>query len=241
MTKSAASTTARSGRKKKKKKSRKRKQTTAPIAHDSSSSDPYNSKRRSARASLQHERQYVNVDSNHDVILGQQGNDHPGMKHFCYLLQAFGGHNIHDSNAMDRAEQVMANIGRGRLVRRDTKSNKFYELPKDEALKLIVKSFGRKHIVDFDENKDIVAGRGSLANENPANKDYRDRIDARKIEYQRATRPEKKNISREIVGSILAEGGRFLTDENSTKHAFYEMSFQDAVDKTSQALRTKAK
>jgi hypothetical protein len=108
-------------------------------------------------------------------------------------------------------------------------------------LELIGQSFGRKHVVEFDPNKDVLKGRGEYTNKNPANTAWRHKCQARSRKYLRTKkRKEKTDISTAIVKSVFDEGGRFLTNENSLKANFYEMSKEAAVKKTSQVLREMA-
>lgn len=85
---------------------------------------------------------------------------------------------------------------------------------------------------------DVLSGRGGSVNAHPGNCQFRDWVHVRKEEYNLArSKQAKADICREIIGKVLAIGGRFLTKENSNSQWWIEQDDERMMSKTSQALR----
>lgn len=88
------------------------------------------------------------------------------------------------------------------------------------------------------EESDILFGRGGLTNLHPGNIVYRNMIDQYRDLYKDVPKYTKKLVSKTIVSAILQEGRRFL-ERSGDDGLWYNVSFERAVNKTSQALRDK--
>ena len=173
-----------------------------------------------------------------DIVCGQ-GNDHPGMRQWCDLCDNVRK-DIDEFNSKARATEIVdiiINKG-GRFVGREFKPAKLYVMSKEEAIHLTEEAFRRDPIVDFNPAKDVVMGRGGLANHNPGNQAWRKNVDSMKRKYKgKKKRADKTKISQEIVRTVYNIGGRFVTNEASVKNRFYLVPKPEAVKKTSQCLR----
>jgi len=85
-------------------------------------------------------------------------------------------------------------------------------------------------------SNDVLCGRGGLTNSHVGNKRFRCVVAEYQLEYLKARKNDKKNISREIVTRIKENGGRFL-QRNTGSRVWSVASEKKAVEKTSQALR----
>jgi len=84
--------------------------------------------------------------------------------------------------------------------------------------------------------QDVLLGRGGKSNHHPGNDRYRRLIQSNKPLYRSSPKHSKLLISKEVVRSVLEEGGRFL--EKSAKDGmWYSVSYMRAVKKASVCLR----
>jgi hypothetical protein len=84
-------------------------------------------------------------------------------------------------------------------------------------------------------DQDVLSGRGGGTNLHPGNRHYRDLILSHRQTYDIASKSKKPNVSRKIVQMIRERGGRFLRKEKDG--LFYDISYEAAREKTSQALQ----
>uniref|UniRef100_A0A6V2PIJ6 DUF6824 domain-containing protein n=1 Tax=Ditylum brightwellii TaxID=49249 RepID=A0A6V2PIJ6_9STRA len=84
--------------------------------------------------------------------------------------------------------------------------------------------------------RDVLLGRGGLANRHIGNKFFRDEARKLKSWYNTSSKQEKYTISEVLVEYIHSTGGRFLEQDGESKR-WYEVTMKRARAKASQALR----
>mmetsp|Transcript_18190 Transcript_18190/g.50485 ORF Transcript_18190/g.50485 Transcript_18190/m.50485 type:complete len:319 (-) Transcript_18190:482-1438(-) len=84
---------------------------------------------------------------------------------------------------------------------------------------------------------DIIFGRGGQSNKHSGNAWYRDVIEKNKRKHAKLDKVGKTALSKDIVCSVYARGGRFLKVDKATGQ-WYQASFNDARDKVAKALRS---
>lgn len=83
--------------------------------------------------------------------------------------------------------------------------------------------------------RDVLCGRGGLANNHPGNRIFRRLVDANREQYQSDPNTNhRKLLVKSILLAIRRQSGRFVRKENGY---WVEISARDAFVKTSQALR----
>ena len=93
------------------------------------------------------------------------------------------------------------------------------------------------------DERDVLLGRGSGSNEHPGNVAFRRKVEARKAEYNEASkRKMKRHIAQVIIDETIAHGGRFLKKNAEEEQHFWILAGKEAVfEKVLQALRQKPK
>ena len=83
-------------------------------------------------------------------------------------------------------------------------------------------------------DKDVLLGRGGKSNGHPGNQRYLEEVKLFAPAYGNASKPEKKEISKNVLQIVSQRGGRFIHKESSTNLWF--IAHDDAArDKASQA------
>ena len=94
--------------------------------------------------------------------------------------------------------------------------------------------------VDGPNENDVLLGRGGKINNHPGNQQFRSIIEEYKERYNFATsKATKALISREVINRIAAMNppGRFISRNDAGTGMWYEERKENALKKTSQALR----
>lgn len=85
---------------------------------------------------------------------------------------------------------------------------------------------------------DVLAGRGGKTNAHPGNKLYRTLVKQNRSSYQSLkSNAHKQLLAESIIISIKNRGGRFLKRYGKECNLWIELSYEDALTKTTQALR----
>lgn len=93
------------------------------------------------------------------------------------------------------------------------------------------------HINDSDvTDRDVKFGRGGGTNRHPGNLFFRKLVSQARPAYLTAKKTEKGHISRQIVGTIRSNGGRWLKMD-SRRGTWEDVGDDEAAKKVSQALR----
>ena len=93
--------------------------------------------------------------------------------------------------------------------------------------------------VETPNTNDVLCGRGGKINKYIGNRQFRAIVDTHKKRYKAATKKEKALIAREIIDEIgvMRPPGRFLKKTSDSGSFWYEETKENALKKTSQALR----
>lgn len=92
------------------------------------------------------------------------------------------------------------------------------------------------HQDEFTE-KDVLSGRGGLANTHSGNRVFRRLVELNKEPYRKMPgKIQKSQLVDSILMAVRSQGGRFLKLNPKTKE-WYEISHKESFVKTSQALR----
>jgi hypothetical protein len=84
---------------------------------------------------------------------------------------------------------------------------------------------------------DIISGRGARGRNHVGTQAYRTLVQRNQARYSICPEREKRMISKSIVDTLLSDGRRFIGQQKGSGVGWYVMSFDEAVKKTSQALR----
>jgi hypothetical protein len=96
----------------------------------------------------------------------------------------------------------------------------------------------KKHPVDWDEvaDEDVLFGRGGITNTHVGNRYFRSLVDQFVAQYSVTQRGLKRGVATSLVASVRAYGGRFLKQDEKSKH-WYEVGDEKAIEKATQSLR----
>lgn len=98
-------------------------------------------------------------------------------------------------------------------------------------------------------SRDVVLGRGGLANHHPGNKWFRSIVSQYQMEYCSLRKLDKKQLARNLVSYLRHCGGRFVSkckssssgcsgnDHDNDDDTYHEVGDERAIIKTSQTLR----
>lgn len=100
-----------------------------------------------------------------------------------------------------------------------------------------------KDPVENANENDIYFGRGGRTNNNPGNIRFRDKVNEVRERYEKLNecqKSEKELLSKEVIDVMLSENRRFLQRAPDAE-GWYEVDYNGARKKASQALREKPK
>lgn len=87
-------------------------------------------------------------------------------------------------------------------------------------------------------HNDVLSGRGGSINNHPGNKAFRDHVANRKRDYNLAiSKIEKNRVAQDIIDLIHQNGGRYLHKNKKGGDQWVEMTHNEMMRKTTQALR----
>jgi UvrD/REP helicase N-terminal domain len=97
----------------------------------------------------------------------------------------------------------------------------------------------RKHaIITSVNNEDVLSGRGGKTNKHMGNRIYRAMVKENRQRYQQMkSNSHKQLLAESIIATVHKRGGRFLKQHGNDQNAWTELSKDEAMIKTTQALR----
>ena len=116
-----------------------------------------------------------------------------------------------------------------------------FEMPEDKKKKKSTAEPKAEPVIKPHEH-DVLCGRGGLTNHHPGNAWYRRLVRSNRPLYRASPNHTKLLVSKAIVHHVQTQSppGRFL-ECHQTTGLWYPVPYKKAVDKTSQALRERAR